>query len=58
MMRVFVLFLVEDTRLVKVVDADLPRTVDDPLVAHDDAHMGNVAVFLSEESKVAGLCLL
>lgn len=58
MMRVLVLLLVEDTRLVQIVDADLPRTVDDLLVAHDDAHMGNVAVFLSKESKVTGLCLL
>lgn len=58
MMRVLVLLLVEDTRLVQIVDADLPRAVDDLLVAHDDAHVGDVAVFIAEESKVARQCLL
>ena len=57
-MCVLILFFVEDACLVEVVDAHLPRAVDDLFVAHDDAHMGDVAVFLAEESKVAGTRIL
>ena len=53
-MRVLVPLLIKYTCLVKVVDANLPRAMDDLLVAHDDAHMGDVAVLLAEESQVAG----
>ena len=57
-MRVFTLFLVKYTSLVQVVDADLPRAVDDLFVAHDDAYMGDDAVLIAEEGQVARLCLL
>ena len=57
-MRMLVPLLVEYACLVQVVDADLPRAVDDLLVAHDDAHMGDVTVLIAEEGQVAGLGLL
>ena len=49
-MRVLVFLLIKYPCLVEVVDADLARTVDDLFVAHDDAHMGDDAVLVTEES--------
>ena len=49
-MRVLVFLLIKYPCLVEVVDADLARAVDDLFVAHDDAHMGDVAVFFTKES--------
>ena len=57
-MRMLIPLLIKYTRLVQVVNAHLPRAVDDLLVAHDDAHMGDVSVLLAEESEVTGLGLL
>ena len=57
-MRMLIPLLIKYPRLVQIVDADLPRTVDDLLVAHDDAHMGDMAVFLAEESQIARLSFL
>ena len=57
-MRVLVLLLVEDARLVKEVDTHLSRGVDDLFVAHHDAYMGDAAVLVAKERQVAGLCLL
>ena len=57
-MRVLVLLLVEDSRLVKEVDTHLSRGVDDLFVAHHDAYMGDATVLVAEESQVAGLGLL
>ena len=57
-MRVLVALLVEDACLVEKVDADFAGGVDDLLVAHNDAHMGDVAVFVAEKSQVARACFL
>ena len=53
--RVLVLLLVEDARLVEVVDADLPRGVDNTFIVEHHAHMDNLAFFVAEESQVARL---
>ena len=50
--------LIKYPRLVQKVNADLPRAMDDLFIAHHDAHVGNVAVLVAEESQVAGLGLL
>ena len=57
-MRMLIPLLIKYPRLVQEVDADLSRTMDDLLVAHDDAYVGDVAVLVAEESQVAGLGLL
>ena len=57
-MRVLVFHLIKYPSLVQIVDADLSRAMDDLLVAHDDAHVGDVAVFFTEESQVTGKRLL
>ena len=57
-MSVLIAFLIKYARLVQVVDAYLPRTMDDLFVAHDNAHMSDVAVFFAKESQVAGLGFL
>ena len=53
-MRVLVFLLIKYTCLVKVVDANLPGAMDDLLVAHDDAHMGDMTILLAEESQITG----
>ena len=50
--------LIKYARLVEVIDADFARSMDDLLVADDDAHMGDAAVFVAKESEVARLSLL
>ena len=54
-MRMLVPFLVEDAGLVKVVDADLSRTVDDTFVVEHHAHMDDLAVLVAEESEITRL---
>ena len=58
LVRVHIALLIKYARLVQIIDADFARCVDDLLVADDDADMGDGAVFVAEESQVAGLCLL
>ena len=50
--------LIKYPRLVEVVDANLPRRMDDLLVAHNDAHMGDDTVLIAEEGQVTRLRLL
>ena len=54
----FVPLLIKYTRLVKIVDADLAGRMDDALVAHHNAHVGNAPILVAKEGEVAGLCLL
>ena len=51
-------FLIKYSSLVQKVDANLPRGMDNLLVFHDDAYMGNAAIFVAEESQIAGLGFL
>ena len=53
--RVLVLLLVEDARLVEIVDAHLAGGVKDALIVEHHAYMDDFAVFVAEESQVAGL---
>jgi len=57
-MCMFVLVLVENSCLVEEVDAYFTRGVDDLLVAHDDAHMGDDAILIAEEGQIARSCFL
>ena len=57
-MRMLVFLLIKYSCLIQEIDADLSGTVDDLFVAHDDAHMGDDAVLITEESQVARLRLL
>ena len=57
-MRMLIPLLIKYPRLVQEVDADLSRTMDDLLVAQDDAYMGDVSVLIAEEGQVARLGLL
>lgn len=54
-MRMFVPFLVEDARLVEVVDAHLTRGMDDALVVKHHAHVYDLTVLVAEEGQVARL---
>ena len=53
-MRVLIPLLIKYPRLVKVVDAYLSRGVDDLLVAHEDAYMGDSSILVTEKGQVAG----
>ena len=53
-MRVLVALLVEDACLVEKVDADFAGGVDDLLVAHEDAYMGDSSILVAEKGQVAG----
>ncbi len=56
-MGMLVAFLVEDARLVEVVDADLPRGVEDAFGVEHHAHVDDVPFLVAEERQVAGLDL-
>ena len=49
-MCVLVFLLIKYSCLVQEINADLSRTVDDLFVAHDDAHMGDDTVLITEKS--------
>ena len=57
MMRVLVLLLVKNSRLVEVVDAHLAGGVDDALSVEHHAHMDDFAFLVAEKGEVAGLDL-
>lgn len=50
--------LIKYACLVQEVDADFARSMDDLLIADDDADMSDGTVFVAEESKVARLGFL
>lgn len=56
-MCMLVPLLIKYSRLVEVVDAHLPRGVNDALIAYDNAHMRDGAAVFTEEGEVAGLRL-
>ena len=58
LMRVHIALLIKYARLVQIIDADFARGVNDLLVANDDAHVGDGAVFVAEKSQVARLRFL
>ena len=58
LMRVHIALLIKYTGLVQIIDADFARGMNDLLIANDDADMGDDAVFVAEESQVAGLRFL
>ena len=58
LVRMHIPLLIKYACLVQEVDADFARSMDDLLIADDDADMGNGAVFVAEESKVARLGFL
>ena len=57
-MRMLIPLLIKYPRLIQIIDADLARAVDDLLVAHNDAYMGDDTVLIAEEGQVARLRLL
>lgn len=58
LMRVHIALLIKYARLIQIIDADFARGMNDLLIANDDADMGDGAVFVAEESQVAGLRFL
>ena len=57
-MRMLIPLFIKYSCLVQIVNTHLARAMDDLLIAHDDAHVGDDAVLVAEEGQVAGLCLL
>lgn len=52
-MRMLIPFLIEDTRLVEEINADLAGGMDNLLVAHNDTYMGNLTFLVAEESQIS-----
>ena len=53
-MRMLISLLIEYARLVEVVDAYLPRGVNDALVAHEDAYMRDSSILIAEKGQISG----
>ncbi len=50
--RIGIGFAVVDSSCVELVDADIPRRMDDESVAHADAHMDNTPLVVLKEGKI------